>query len=174
MVETGIRRVGLVVTDKQRRQLPRVINFEDGHAILIVCPGRAPVCLVCGAEGHTRAITGCPMKVDKARFGGRRTWADVAAGKSGGGGDAVKSDTGGTGTTGGTGGGGSGESGGTGGSGSVTMHSGGGGDGEIGYTGGGGGIDGVSGGDGKTGGVDESAGGDTGGDVGGDGTWCWQ
>ena len=46
VLETKIRRVIIVVTDKQRRELPHVLNFEDGHAIFIVCAGRHPVCLV--------------------------------------------------------------------------------------------------------------------------------
>ena len=71
-VQTGVRRVKLVVTERQRRDVPHVINFADGHAILIVMPGRSPVCLGCGTEGHTRAWTGCPMRVERARFGGKR------------------------------------------------------------------------------------------------------
>ena len=46
-------RVKIVVTYRQRRELPHVINFEDGHAILIVCPGRPPVCLGCEGGGGT-------------------------------------------------------------------------------------------------------------------------
>ena len=80
MIETGVRRVKITVTDRQRRDLPHVVNFADGHAILVVCPGRNPVCLACGAEGHIRAWMGCPARQEK------RSWTHVVRGIGGDGG----------------------------------------------------------------------------------------
>ena len=72
VVETGLRKVTIVMTDAKMRELPHMMKFGDGHAILIVCPGRTPTCLGCGQEGHVRAYYGFPARIEK-----ERSWAGV-------------------------------------------------------------------------------------------------
>lgn len=52
VLENGIREVTLEVSELQKRQLPHLIRFDDGMAILLTITGRPPLCLRCSHVGH--------------------------------------------------------------------------------------------------------------------------
>ena len=83
VVETGVRRVKLLVSEKQRHELPHDVNFEDGHSLLIVCAGSPPPLMsdVWWGGAH-HGFSWVPGEVRdatsfrKAVVGGRCGWED--------------------------------------------------------------------------------------------------
>ena len=52
MVETGVRKVTMEVTEAERIDIPHIIRYQDGTAMLITIPARLPICLRCYDIGH--------------------------------------------------------------------------------------------------------------------------
>lgn len=52
VLENGVREITVEVSELQKRQLPHLIRFDDGMAILLTITGRPPLCLRCSHVGH--------------------------------------------------------------------------------------------------------------------------
>lgn len=55
----GTREVRMKVDEFQRQQIPHVVHFNSGQAILVTMAGRPPYCLKCKHVGHVRQR--CPL-----------------------------------------------------------------------------------------------------------------